>query len=715
MEYTDYNKLADNLRADSDAQVGIVSQLNEGGEWVRDATHAVALENRTVTMNSGKVISVHEAPHISANNMLLRSLSRLRAIDYAIEKAYPSSVDPEKGIADNTRDSLKQQFGVLVKKVEALRDSKDEAALEALKKLEKSFNRVLIEKLHDAGLTDGIKNGKEAEKLLNYYRNLSSLLQPARTMVTVTYDEAAKVRARETAYSITQKTAAQKALIENLETLPSYQSHRPAMQKADSLFKALMLEDDRAMPAQTRKTHLVGGLKNAFLVKNELIFEDESGEPQTETRWGGRMATPVYVGKGEKPAAIQAQTRENMEQFRQAEKEIRGLRKPSKIHVTTLNTKSMQENQHVMIEHLEQATRKNSDNEDDYSYAPLNFQGKFDALNVAEGVEKPIEKSYGSSVERAESDAEIVLNATKAGFLSVINCASGQDRTGIITERAKQKWIKDMYQEHGKQFKAEQIETISAKGGHAAEITTHHVHGSPGIKVKSKVQAKFKRIFSGQLFSEPVGREFHRKSADTNKKSPVEEVACLQTVGLMAETSYRGAAGSFLHAEGHALLVAAKALPAKEGKEVLETFRAYLEEPEDIKRIEALIVLAKKVSGHARPEYQVIAKALLTFAAASLFVGVLAGITVVTGGAPLLLGVGVVTGMGMLKVAACFTAGAATLGIGSSVLKNAAEEKGVASQVSKFKNALFAMKHAPEDQDTSDNSEDEPGPTRHDL
>ena len=72
---TTYDQLSDLLREANDAQFGIVSKMVDG-KWVRDATDSIGLEDRID----------HHSPVIEANNTLLRCLSRLSAIDYAIQQ-----------------------------------------------------------------------------------------------------------------------------------------------------------------------------------------------------------------------------------------------------------------------------------------------------------------------------------------------------------------------------------------------------------------------------------------------------------------------------------------------------------------------------------------------------------------------------------------------------------------------------------------------------
>jgi hypothetical protein len=114
--------------------------------------------------------------------------------------------------------------------------------LKEIKALETQFNTVLVGVLVRAGLAEGCKTRKDAEKLLFHYRNLSSLVEPARPMVTMTYDPVAKVFQRETQYPVTQKTENQKKTLGSLYgpevPLPALGSLplERSMDQADRLF-----------------------------------------------------------------------------------------------------------------------------------------------------------------------------------------------------------------------------------------------------------------------------------------------------------------------------------------------------------------------------------------------------------------------------------------------------------------------------------------------
>ena len=194
-----YDRLSDLLKETNDAQFGIVSTV-ENGMWVRDATSAIPLGQRIP----------HHHPAIEANNALLRCLGRLKAIDYAIYKHNPTK-------ASEIREMLKQQFA---SHTQLILDSVDQSdALEQINQYEKQFNTLLISALHRANLTEGLSSKKEAQKLLFHYRNLSSLMIPARPLVTLTYDKAAQVLQRESQFPVCKKQPSRSKRLANWERL----------------------------------------------------------------------------------------------------------------------------------------------------------------------------------------------------------------------------------------------------------------------------------------------------------------------------------------------------------------------------------------------------------------------------------------------------------------------------------------------------------------
>ena len=82
-----YQALSDELRRQNDEAFGIRSYLNSNNAWVRDATQAIPLADRIP----------HDAPELYGNDALLRCISRLRPIDYAIHEK--TKRDPGEDVA----------------------------------------------------------------------------------------------------------------------------------------------------------------------------------------------------------------------------------------------------------------------------------------------------------------------------------------------------------------------------------------------------------------------------------------------------------------------------------------------------------------------------------------------------------------------------------------------------------------------------------------
>lgn len=720
-----YEAMSDLLRETNDAQFGIISTLNENNEWLRDATHAVPLDDR---------IS-HDAPIIEANNALLRCLSRLRPIEFAINKKLG-----EQG--QQILAEIREQFGELSEEILKIAQTPRKQILISDKEIK--FNTFLIKMLHEANLTKGCKSIIGAENLLFHYRNLSSVLSPARTMITLTYDKTANILQRETQYPVTEKTALQKQALQQLAEIKPYpfddekNSHNVknmAAQEADMLFQDLIAQDNSALSAQARKTHLVGA-KNAFIVKNELIaIEDEAilerpqdvdnlNASEEDVLWLGRMGSPVFVGKGERSRVVQAHTRENLEQVRRAAAQKMGKDADAlNLHVTTLNTVSPLEKQATIIKHVYQATKKREDKQDKVSYTPTNPDGTFRPLDIASGLnfgeeEKPSGVSPQQKATRLESVAKVMLAASRTdNTFSVVHCASGQDRTGTAVEKSTQEWMKKKYQDKG--LETRDIESMRAEGGNAAEITSHHIHGSPGMKTDSIANNFYG---SKETFSPQATREFYRKSAKTNKINYIDSRNIfLGHASRLALTEYETRLWTLtrnllelkdsenpeviqLVSQGQKVLSQIKAI-AGEKPELLDAHslndlslvlysvnKGFREANDEQMRTNAkeLAALANHVSGQASPAWKALGISLLTFSCAVLVIaGVLAAIP--SGGSSLLLTAIGATGLTVATAAGVGAGVVATTAIAGAGAIYYGREKGLAQSVRGFRNAFFAV------------------------
>ena len=686
-----YQGLSDALRVQNDDAFGIKSYLNSNNEWVRDATRSIPLKWRMS----------HDAPMLYGNDALLRCISRLRPIDYAIEKKCG-----EVGETDPQLITLQERISELVAD-NALSDKEKNKAIDAL---EKEFNTHLVKKLHDAGLTKVCYTEHDAQELLFHYRNLSSVLEPARTMVTLTYDSVAHVLNRETQYPVTKKTDEQKKELEKLKLIDAYPTstdknahtkQRLAMQEADALFAELMMADDTALPAQARKSHSATA-KNAFIVKSEMI-QIEGALPESDAlevwpvtdkdadvKWLARMGSPVFVGEGESADSLLLQTKENFDQVREKAQELMG-KYALKLHVTTLNTYFAHEQQLTIIDNVYAATRHQL-RPDDVSYIPVNTYGTLPifSLDVAAGISTPAQEgAFLQKATRVQAAVDVTLQASdKNDTLSIVHCASGQDRTGTAVELTLEEWTKQWYGSKDPKLDTDNIQEARIRGGNAAEIASHLVPGSTGLKTVSLANNKFGD--EKKSFTPDAEREIYRKSAKTNKDPNVGPVDFLETANTKEydaklEKLVKYLSGSSVDQKAPLMMRAfevvytveaikstspTKAKTIDELTTVLDaTHKALIGSPDSTKtskNAERLAHISEHTLGHASPKWKALGMALAFFACAVLVVGgVLA--TIPTGGIGLLLAI--------------------AAGGGAMALFNS--QKGLARSVANFKSELL--------------------------
>jgi len=569
-EENEYSAIDHQLRTAIDAQYGIVREKKEdkayptGVAIIRNAQAAKEISDSTVDQNV-----------IEQNNMLLRCLGRLRGIDHALKEMVGSSEcsAAQKIALTELREKLKKDFEKLREEgVSPLPENKaltakekSEKFREKIRQMEESFNtETLCEVLHQANLDEGCSSKKDYEELLFHYRNLSSLLDPIPSLVTVTYDAVNKVLHRVTQDPIARKLPQQKQAIKREmrktvlfptgEEMTFQTSQKMAMQVANSYFAELAAMDDRMLGAQTRKTHLYGA-KNAFFVTNELVFDvtDQEAHDNPLIRKGeieaqsfARSAAPVYVGDGENDARIQKSMRDNMEQIRQfiitkllsenpdlSPEDVKELKESVKMHYTCLVTDSPMEKQGFVLGHVVRATRDSAGGNMDYSYVPCNWDGthrRLDLSGMVDAKDRPsVHPTPSNQAERYRRAAQVsvtIRGKKQERVFELVGCMSGQDRSETESEYASQEWVRQCYRE--KEFKLEKdprkgdiVEATRAKGRNSAEINAHVVGGSPGCKNDSR--GKTALIDYDNLYSPDTDKAMYLKSAKTNKENKVEK------------------------------------------------------------------------------------------------------------------------------------------------------------------------------------------------
>ena len=542
-----YQKDIDALRAASDATFHIFSQRVKtfnGHTWVRDATQALALGDPDRPP--------HDDLAIDGNNTLLRMLTRLRAIDYMLSKQLPLNSQQQ------ARDEIKEQFEVYKKSIlrrsnPLFSDKKThELARNVIKTAEEGLSTFLIKKLHEANLTKGCSTKKDAEALLAHYKVLYSVLDPAMPLVTLTYDKKTRILQRETQYPVTEKTELQKMHAGVLKTviphplngeINAHTVHNEAKQQADACFANLIVADDRMLTSQARKTHLVG-VKNAFIVKVETqklpkntkveSIEDPLGDmDDDEPLWLGRMAVPVYVGKGEK--YTNEHVKANLEQLHMAAKKHMKHDGTLKIHLTTLNTYTNidGEKQDVMIDGLRKGMKGTKS---EVSVVPTNDVGMLYTPQLATSIERKGKVQAGKKADRLDLAVDVTLEAhEQENTLSFVNCAGGADRTGTVIEEVIQRHTVEKM----KQMCVDKsdVAAMRARGFNSAEIAHQAVPGTPGMKPCSQANNWFG--WGRKTFSDLVAREFYLETADLNKKNKVKNVYFLKVPGDAVLQEYK--------------------------------------------------------------------------------------------------------------------------------------------------------------------------------
>lgn len=578
-----YRDTMDALRTQNDVFFNIESRryfdVHLGKDvWFRNASQAFELGYRPS----------HDALFVEKNNMLMRCLSRLRAIDYAISQTDNPSLDEVNSEVAPTsrRQEIRNELNAGLKGLQTSIDALSEEGnitLELMLKVEKDFNDFLMKQLHAANLTEGCLDAKQAERLLFHYRTLSSVLDPAMPLVTLTYDASSQILQREEQYPVTVKTDVQREEAQKLKQVianplkrekNSHTRNNLATQHADACFADSLVDDERMLSAQARKTHLVG-VKNAFIVKTSTQFDvPQFGEPVNQYRskinespmqpleeakvtWLARAGVPVFMGKGETTSVINQHTQENLTQIEQAGLVLMGDDAAQAIHLTVLNTDTIHERQDKMLSSLRHEIEYNEENQHEMSNVPTNDHGTAffcarlslkirDAFKARKG-EAYFAWTAGQKATRLKVAVDAMLASIQAGYLSCVNCASGQDRTGTVVEKGIQEvtleqWIATFEQREGNAPNAEQIEKqikkiqeMRARGFNAAEIASHMSPGSPGMKIRSKANNWFN---AKRTFGEQAEKEFYLESAETNKSNPVENVDFLSVPEKVARDEF---------------------------------------------------------------------------------------------------------------------------------------------------------------------------------
>lgn len=544
-----YDELSDLIIVGNDILEGVTSHIEKDSS--RYPTGIAIVRDATETASAPKLPPDH--PLIEANNMLLRTLSTMRGIDWVLEQKKNAS-----NLLTEIQLALRKNLQIHVDQVLQFENAVMNGLPpdKSIRELETSFNQVLKQTLIVAELNGGINSDEDYKKLLLHYRNLASTLDPAKSVITK--QKYGNIVHTEIAHPITQKTPEQLQQLQHMhsaeiagENFHSVQKH--ALRIANACFYERIIRDDTRLPAQTRKT-IGPTLKNGYIVCSD--FDLDRDFVIATPLWTCRCATPVYVGKGADDDKRTDFAIENLRQLqahvarhKHSHKDTRELSSESiKLHLTVLLTHSPGESQNIMIRCAKKAKDKLNSQQAEtvfWSNVPTNAEGLIRALEIShritelaseQGLDVPsCWTNITDKAERIRKAAQIItIAASSKDEISLIICASGQDRTGTAQEATTEFWLQRELKMNGIDMSLSEIQHSRALGFHNAFIATLAAPGSPGMKLDSK---------PGDFFSEDDIPHFYRKSADTNKLPPLDilpSAAELQAQDKL-DAAYQGA------------------------------------------------------------------------------------------------------------------------------------------------------------------------------
>lgn len=542
-------ELENHFRASIDAEFGIVSyevrdeRYPTGVAWVRDATHE-SLPSR----DENEVNKVY----IEANNTLLRCLTRFKGIKHALDQL----VNPNRFSYVNTK--FCELYELILAEVYS-DDSQDEKVkYERIKQFEVGFNNFLIQVLYNEGLTADCETEKDYEELLFHYRNLASVVDPAKSLITINYHPVFRILHRTTQHPVTEKTDSQQSCIQEMygETkVANYHSRsKRAFQQANQFFAANLSRNNTMLPAQARKTHLPT-VKHAFIVIDEfiiienakLIFYRKQNNidfifnqllNQTHKRNRHqlitvRCASPVFVGKGETTLRMKKHAEENFKQISLTAKKILGLECSVSLHIICLLTDIPYEGQNKVVGILEEVAKdKETSSSCHLSKIPVNIVGvsflpDIDHIHSSVTSNHPgMQRYFLKKANRYELAAQFTLALAEEfscqqpnASLPSYHCNSGMDRTTIIWLLTLIYWL-TKHTGCTAQIK-EKIENWVVSARNAEEIATHSSLGTRGVKIDSTSKGYLED--KGAL-SQRTEDQIHTPSSDMNLSNVVSKV-----------------------------------------------------------------------------------------------------------------------------------------------------------------------------------------------
>lgn len=393
--------------------------------------------------------TIIQSDEIQRNLLLQRTLSTTRAIHFTIAQKISELRKNELenktlvGEYEELLKKLKGGFDILELNINNLNQDNIEVTLDGEKiktfeSIEKFYNKHLAEILFDANLDEGARTTAEIEELLFQYRLAASVLDSAPTLeTTIKVDD--NLRLEQTLIPITQKTDAQKKQLKPLDTVDLYPDPKDLTyqtaklgQHARHAVKELIKSDDRMLGAQWRKS-VPATLKNAYIQINKL--KDRDGNVIGQSFSFIRNGSPVYVGKGvTNKNESNEYVLENLKQLKQAvEKHHIKLDKAEWVSLVTgfwVRPNKSAKDEKKIIDGLAQAL--SGGDEIALYHAGLNW---FALWQKAKEIpkEKKSQNPWTFTIATKKNRLKTILDHIKNAGLVILQCASGKDRTGVMS------------------------------------------------------------------------------------------------------------------------------------------------------------------------------------------------------------------------------------------------------------------------------------------
>lgn len=463
-------------------------------------------------------------------NLALRTLSILRGLEYLYDKIVTKEEKTKyiKKLRNDYRDFLNDLRELHKQKNDVDRDSYD-IEIELLEgKINAKFVAFLKKRiLNNLPFEMTEKKFKKANtNFLSHIRYISSLLDPALAMQVIYNDTECKATTTYDIYPITQKTETQKKLIAEEEAPEEIKSTNDFIHWANVQFNSLLGQDTTNLPPLSRYTHL-HTVKNGFIVQGKFEHKDF-----TKTWAYTRSAALAYIGQCTDDE-LKTSFHENLEQIRLNLKN-RGITENTDFpfEILMLTTGSRLSNNHEAVAtrrtlaHINEATTPNTT----LSHNPMNAYGTLHRGNLGS---ETTYRAYGNKKYRAEQNADYVVECLTQGKLLNGMCASGVDRTTVVKSRADIKMELLAYHEAGIERDPIEIEKKYSLGLIGPMLSHLVCGGSYGLKPMTKTST-WDRVNvvlvplswlginpTGDVFQETTNERFYYRTADKNRKRPV--------------------------------------------------------------------------------------------------------------------------------------------------------------------------------------------------